>query len=104
MTPIIDAVRLQGNFRRPAFNRTYFLATHITLMTETIRVETRRREATSNEPDAQRDLEKVERLAKLLDTEFEFAGIRFGLDAIIGLTPVLADSIAPPIVLHPIHS
>jgi hypothetical protein len=38
------------------------------------------------QPDAQRDLENVERPAKLLDTEFEFAGIRFGLDAIVGLS------------------
>jgi hypothetical protein len=72
-------------------------------MTETIRVEAKRREATSSQPDAQRDLENVERLAKLLDTEFEFAGIRFGLDAIIGLVPVVGDSIAALIGLYPIY-
>ena len=72
-------------------------------MTETIRVETKRREPAASEPDAQRDLENVERLAKLLDTEFEFAGIRFGLDAIIGLVPVLGDSIAALIGLYPIY-
>jgi len=72
-------------------------------MTETIRVEAKRRETTSTQPDAQRDLENVERLAKLLDTEFEFAGIRFGLDAIIGLVPVIGDSIAALIGLYPIY-
>ena len=72
-------------------------------MTETIRVETKRRETTSSQPDAQRDLENVDRLAALLDTEFEFAGIRFGLDAIIGLIPVLGDSIAALIGLYPLY-
>jgi len=72
-------------------------------MTETIRVEAKRREPTSSEPDAQRDIENVERLAKLLDTEFEFAGVRFGLDAIIGLIPVLGDSIAALIGLYPLY-
>jgi uncharacterized protein DUF4112 len=72
-------------------------------MTETIRVETKRREPSSTQPDAQRDLENVERLAKLLDTEFEFAGIRFGLDAIIGLVPVLGDSISALIGLYPLY-
>ena len=72
-------------------------------MTETIRVEAKRREATSSQPDAQRDLENVDRLAKLLDTEFEFAGIRFGLDAIIGLIPVLGDSISALIGLYPLY-
>ena len=72
-------------------------------MTETIRVETKRREPSSSAPDAQRDLQNVERLAQLLDTEFEFAGIRFGLDAIIGLIPVLGDSIAALIGLYPLY-
>ena|SRR2546422_5436374 len=72
-------------------------------MTETIRVEAKRREANSTQPDAQRDLQNVDRLAALLDTEFEFAGIRFGLDAVIGLIPVLGDSIAALIGLYPIY-
>ncbi len=72
-------------------------------MTETIRVEAKRRESTSPQPDAQRDLQNVDRLAALLNTEFEFAGIRFGLDAVIGLIPVLGDSIAALIGLYPIY-
>jgi len=76
---------------------------HITLMTETIRVEARRHETASKAPDVQRDLENVDRLAKLLDTEFEFAGIRFGLDAIIGLIPVIGDSISALIGLYPVY-
>src|SRR5213082_1883517 len=72
-------------------------------MTETIRVEAKRREPAASEPDAQRDIENVDRLAKLMDTEFEFAGVRFGLDAIIGLIPVLCDSIATLIGLYSIY-
>jgi hypothetical protein len=72
-------------------------------MTETIRVEAKRRDTTSAPPDAQRDLENVDRLARLLDTEFEFAGIKFGLDAIIGLIPVLGDSISALIGLYPVY-
>ena len=72
-------------------------------MTETIRVEAKRRDSTASQPDAQRDLENVDRLAKLMDTEFEFAGIRFGLDANIGLIPVLGDSIAALIGLYPLY-
>jgi hypothetical protein len=72
-------------------------------MTETIRVEAHRKETSSREPDVQRDLASVDRLAKLMDTEFEFAGVRFGLDALIGLIPVLGDSIAALIGLYPIY-
>src|SRR3954468_21301083 len=72
-------------------------------MDQTIHVEAKRRESGSSQPDAQRDLQNVDRLAQLLDSEFEFAGIRFGLDAIIGLIPVLGDSIAALIGLYPLY-
>jgi hypothetical protein len=72
-------------------------------MTETIRVDAKRRDPTSSAPDAQRDLQNVDRFANLLDTQFEFAGIRFGLDAIIGLVPVLGDSISALIALYPLY-
>ncbi|HEV8605003.1 MAG TPA: DUF4112 domain-containing protein [Tepidisphaeraceae bacterium] len=71
-------------------------------MEEAIRVETRRRDAGSK-PDAQRDMENVQRLAELLDTEFSIGGIRFGLDAIIGLLPVVGDSISLLIGLYPLY-
>ena len=48
------------------------------------------------------DLERVRRLAKLLDAQFEVAGIRFGLDSLIGLVPVLGDSITTLIGLYPV--
>jgi hypothetical protein len=74
-------------------------------MEESIRVETRRRDARRERGvrNSQRDMENVQRLAELLDTEFSFGGIRFGLDAIIGLLPVVGDSISLLIGLYPIY-
>lgn len=43
--------------------------------------------------DLRADLERARMLARLLDSEFEFAGVKFGLDAIIGLLPVIGDTI-----------
>lgn len=37
---------------------------------------------------------RLQRVAKLLDAEFSIFGFRFGIDAIIGLFPVLGDSLA----------
>jgi hypothetical protein len=48
------------------------------------------------------DLDRVRRLARLLDAQFEVAGVRFGLDSLIGLVPVLGDSITTLIGLYPI--
>lgn len=39
-------------------------------------------------------------LAQLLDNQFEVAGIRFGLDPIIGLIPGLGDAIAMVLSLY----
>ena len=72
-------------------------------MTEAIRVEVKRREPSSTQRDAQRDMENVDRVAALLDTEFSFGGIRFGLDAVIGLLPVVGDSISLLIGLYPLY-
>ncbi len=38
-----------------------------------------------------------------MDTEFSLGGIRFGLDALIGLVPILGDSIALLIGLYPLY-
>ncbi len=71
-------------------------------MEEAIRVEARRRDPSAKIPDAQRDMENVERLAQLLDAEFSVGPIKFGLDAIIGLLPVVGDSISLLIGLYPL--
>jgi len=39
------------------------------------------------------DLRRARRLAYLFDARFELAGFRFGLDAIVGLIPVVGDTL-----------
>ena len=56
-----------------------------------------------SESELRADLHRARRLADLLDAEFSVAGIRFGLDAIAGLIPVVGDSIGFFAGLYPIH-
>ncbi len=42
---------------------------------------------------SEHDIPRAARLADLLDSKFELFGVRFGLDPIIGLVPVLGDTI-----------
>jgi hypothetical protein len=44
--------------------------------------------------EAERELEKIERIADLLDSQFTVPGtsIRFGLDSLFGLVPALGDA------------
>lgn len=45
--------------------------------------------------DALRDLQRVERLARMLDSRFAIPGtrVRFGLDSLIGLLPGVGDTV-----------
>ncbi len=52
--------------------------------------------------DLDADLEKVRRLAKLLDAEFEIGGVKYGWDAIIGLVPVVGDLAMAVVGVYPI--
>src|SRR3954447_21059624 len=54
------------------------------------------------EPDVETQLARVRRLAQLLDSEFSIGGFKFGLDAIVGLVPVVGDSVALLVSLYPI--
>lgn len=45
-------------------------------------------------PGAFETLERLKRLETLLDRQFSVAGIRFGVDSIIGLVPVVGDLIS----------
>ena len=68
---------------------------------ETVSVNVRRtaRKASTLEEDL-----KVARfIAVLLDSQFEFAGIKFGLDAIVGLVPVVGDLLTGLVGCYPIH-
>jgi len=53
--------------------------------------------------DIPADLRRARVLAKLLDAEFELAGIRFGLDALVGLVPVIGDTVALLTALYPLY-
>lgn len=43
--------------------------------------------------DRERRLDRLEKLAVMLDAQFGIAGIRFGLDSIIGLIPGIGDTV-----------
>ncbi len=51
-------------------------------------------------PGAFESLERLRKLEQLLDRQFEIAGIRFGLDSIIGLVPVVGDLISGALGLY----
>jgi hypothetical protein len=52
--------------------------------------------------DLEADLEKVRRLAKLLDAQFEIGGVKYGWDAIVGLVPVVGDLVMALVGVYPI--
>ena len=64
------------------------------------RVQVRSTEASD---ELRRDLAIADRLATLLDSQFNIAGVRFGLDGIIGLVPGVGDGITALLSLYPIY-
>lgn len=54
-------------------------------------------------PDTLNDIEKLKRLEQLLDRQFSIGGIRFGLDSVIGLVPVVGDLISGALGLYVIR-
>ncbi len=53
-------------------------------------------------PDLKTDLGRARILANWLDARFSFMGIRFGLDALIGLIPVVGDTLTALASTYPI--
>ena len=53
--------------------------------------------------ELERDIERVRRLARLMDAEFEIGGVKFGWDALVGLIPVAGDLAAALIGLYPVY-
>lgn len=54
-------------------------------------------------PDLETDLRRARILANWLDTKFEIAGFRFGLDGIVGLIPVVGDTLGVVAGLYPLY-
>ena len=59
---------------------------------ETISVDVRRAVGAVGH-DLEADLQRARVLANWLDAKFQFMGIRFGMDALIGLIPVVGDTL-----------
>lgn len=55
-----------------------------------------------SDPVLEADLKRLRLLAQLFDTQFSIAGIRFGLDALIGLIPVAGDVFSTVVGLYPL--
>ena len=53
-------------------------------------------------PDLDCDLRRARQIADLLDTKFQLAGMRFGLEAVIGLVPVVGDTLGAVAGLYPL--
>lgn len=49
------------------------------------------------------DLRRARRLAHWLDARYSFLGIRFGLDGIVGLVPVVGDVLTGVAALYPLY-
>ena len=58
--------------------------------------------ATPAAPDLELDLARARRLAHLMDAQFSLAGVKFGLDAVVGLIPVAGDVATAIASLYPI--
>ena len=52
--------------------------------------------------DLETDLRRARKLARLLDAQFSFMGIPFGLDSIAGLIPVVGDTLTALASTYPI--
>ena len=48
------------------------------------------------------DLRRARQVAKLLDAQFEIAGVKFGLEALLGLLPVVGDTVGALAGLYPL--
>lgn len=53
-------------------------------------------------PDMEADLARARLLATWLDARYSFMGIRFGFDAIVGLIPVVGDTVTAAASIYPI--
>ena len=73
-------------------------------MEQAVRVNVRRVQAAARvTSDVWTDLARAEAMAKVMDAQFEVAGIKLGADAIIGLVPVAGDALSFAIGMYPVY-
>src|SRR5688572_28232946 len=68
---------------------------------QTIPVDVRRVDRAA--PDLEADLERARSLANWLDAKFSIMGIRVGMDSIVGLIPVVGDTLTAAAAAYPIY-
>ena len=68
-----------------------------------LRVDVRPVDYARSGSDLEADLASLDRLAKLLDSQFSLGGISFGWDSIIGLVPVAGDVVTSALGLYPVY-
>ena len=68
------------------------------MRTETVKA----RRVAFNADELARDIERADQIAQLMDTKFGVGGVRFGMDTIVGLIPVVGDTINTVIGIYPI--
>jgi hypothetical protein len=69
----------------------------------TVSVDVRRHVPHEPVLDLAADLERARVVAQMLDSKFELAGIRFGLDAVMGLVPVVGDTVSLLLGMYPLY-
>lgn len=86
-----------------SFEMAYAVTQPIHKTADTQRVEAKRM-TTGLSPKAtlEQDLATARIVAKAMDSSFEIGGIKFGLDAIIGMVPVAGDAVSLAVGLYPI--
>jgi hypothetical protein len=72
-------------------------------MTDPVSVQVHRAGTLPKPGELEADLARVQQVAKLLDAQFEIAGIKFGWDAIVGLVPVAGDIVTSLIGIYPLY-
>jgi hypothetical protein len=65
-------------------------------------VQAQRVKARRKAPNLEVDLKRARQIADLLDNKFEVAGVRFGLEALVGLIPVVGDTVGALAGVYPI--
>ena len=72
-------------------------------MTDPVSVQVHRAGTLPKPGELEADLARVRQVAKLLDSQFEIAGFKFGWDAIVGLVPVVGDVAMALVGAYPLY-